>query len=466
MESSVTTQSPEPAATQKRSLNVEDEYTQCAPTKLARMQSPSSSSQDASSPSASSNPRPLLEEPRTCDEAVNEALRLFRESWLAYMTDLHVKAKDEEVAEERAEKRSAEKCREFRELVNALLPFAGEIQNVPSTKVVGGGYDVVEFHDGIDPPMHLPHFKQHVKAKEWDDALEIQLDLLRSRSEHGRTWDALCALAAAMSSRKEKTWLDQNDVKEDVKYGLKQLGLQKKPRCVKTKKIQVNAINTIIQGLSRVRIYGYFAHYLAHSSHHMRLSLVRGPAGRVPASFVIASQLPFWDALHFHTEDKDSTPFKGSAKEDTWRHKVETQVALQDINPDVNDNESPNARLPAKNLQPDLKLKELLLSPEPVLLLDVVASLAPRELARSEGVSDVVKAEIERVFSEAKTRGQAVLFELGSAEPHDLAKKVYLKIAGKYGLRCGYLRWREYAEMPWAREGSWADRGCIGLQMP
>jgi len=346
------------------------------------------------------------------------------------------------------------------------LPFAGEIKNVANTNVVGGTYDVVEFHDGFDPPTHLAHFNKHAKAQEWDDALEIQLDLFRAGSEHARVWDALCALAAAMSSRKEKTWLDQNDVKADIKYGLKELGLQKKPRCSKQKKIQVNAIKTIIHGLSRVRIHGYFAHYLAHSSHHMRLSLVRGPAGPVPAAFVITSNLPFWDALHFHTEDKDSTPFRGPAKEDTWRQKIDTQFALQEINPDEDDNESPNSRLSAKTLQPDPKIKELLLSPQPVVLLDVVASLAPRELARSEGVSDVVKAEIERVFSDAKSRGQAVLFELGSAEPHDLAKKVYLKIAAKYGLRCGYLRWREYSEMPWAREGSWADRGCIGLQMP
>jgi hypothetical protein len=414
----------------------------------------------------STSPQQVIEDRLTCDEAVNEALRLFRASWLEYMTDLYVKAKEEEIAEERAEKLSAAKCGEFRKLVLALLPFAGEIKNEPSTKVVGGSYDVVEFNDGIDPPTHLAHYNKHVKAKEWDEALEIQLDLFRATGEHARAWDALCALAAAMSSRKEKTWLDQNDVKEDIKYGLKQLGLQKKPRCAKTRKIRTNAISSMIESQLRLRIYGYFAHYLAHSSHHMRLSLVRGADGLVPASFVITSQLPFWDALHFHTEDKDSTPFRGAAKEDSWRHKEDTQFALQDINPDAKENDSANARLSAKNLQSDPKLKELLLSPEPVVLLDVVASLAPREMARSEGVSDVVKAEIERVFREAKTRGQAVLFELGSAEPHDLAKKVYLKIAGKYGLRCGYLRWRECSEMPWAREGPWDDRGCIGLQMP
>jgi hypothetical protein len=465
MDYSVTTQSPEPVVPQKRSWDHESDDNLGAAAKHSRIQSPTAST-TASSPEVSNSSPQLIEERRTCDEAVNEALRVFRDSWLDYMTDLHVKAKEEEAAEARAEKRSADKCPDFRKLVRALLPFAGEIKNVASEKVVGGSYDVVEFRHGIDPPTHLAHYNKHVKAKEWDDALEIQLDVFRASGEHARAWDALCALAAAMSSRKEKTWLDQNDVKQDIKYGLKKLGLQKKPRCAKTKKIQTNAISTMIEGMSRLRIYGYFAHYLAHSSHHMRLSLVRGADGLVPASFVITSHLPFWDALHFHTEDKDSTPFKGSAKDDTWWHKVDTQVALQDINPDVTDNESPNARLSAKMLQSDPKLKELLLSPEPVVLLDVVASLAPRELARSEGVSDVVKAEIERVFSEAKSRGQAVLFELGSAEPHDLAKKVYLKVAAKYGLRCGYLRWRECSEMPWAREGPWDDRGCIGLQMP
>lgn len=454
------TQISEPLAPQKRSLDIEADDIQGAPAKCSKslLLSPPSSPKESSSPTLS------VEESRKCHEAVNEALRQFRHSWNAYMTDLYVKEMDDEVADERAEKRSAENCSELRELVRALLPFLGEIENVANAKVPAGFYDAVEFQDGYDPPNNLGHFKKHVQNKEWDEALEIQLDLFRTVGDRARAWDALCALAAAMSSRKEKTWLDQNDVKEDIKYGLKQLGVNKKPRCVKQKRIRQNAAQAILNGLSRIRIYGYFAHYLANSMHRIRLSLARGAAGHVPASIVITSELPFWDALHFHTEDKDSTPFKGPAKDDSWRHKPYSQFALQDINPDEDDYESTKARLSAKTLQPDSKLKELLLCPKPVLLLDVVASLAPRDLARTEGVSDVVKAEIERVFSAAKSRGQPVLFELGSAEPHDLAKKVYLRIAGKYGLRCGYLRWREYPEMPWAREGDWSDRGCIGLQ--
>jgi hypothetical protein len=233
------------------------------------------------------------------------------------------------------------------------------------------------------------------------------------------------------------------------------------------------ALEGIVRDISRTRIYGYFAHYLASSGNSLRFAIARGPSGNVPASILITSQLPLWDALHFHINDKDSSPFKGPAKgsshrleDNSWLKEPGRQFAFQEANCDVDHLDYLRSRQSAKTLQPDAKLKKMLLSPEPVLLLDVVSALAPRDLARSEGVTAVVKAEIKRVFLEAKSRGQAVLLELGSGEPHSLAKKVYLPLGAEYGLRCGYIRWRESGDVPWAREEKWADRGCVCLQMP
>jgi hypothetical protein len=358
------------------------------------------------------------------------------------------------------------------------------MEHVPDSTVAGGSYNVVQIR-GQDPPTHLEHFNKFVEKNEWDAALEAQLDHFRCQGPHARAWDALLALAAAMGSRKEKSWLDQNDCSVEVEEGLKKIGmfsekdLKRLKRHPQGMKWRQEAIRGIIREVCRIRIYGYFAHYLSSSGNSIRLGLARGVSGHVPASIVITSQLPLWDALHFHTDDKDGSPFKGSAKgkshrleDNPWLKEPGRQFALQEANCEVTQDDSweswefHKARKPAKTLQPDEQLKKLLLSSEPVLLLDVVASLAPREVARSEGLTKIVKAEIKRVFKEAKSRGQAVLLELGSGEPHDLAKKVYLPLGAEYGLRCGYIRWRASGDVPWAREGNWSDRGCVCLQMP
>jgi hypothetical protein len=434
---------------------------------------------------------PLREDPvkqihdtRACDEAVTEAIRLFKESYLSHLTDRYVYDKEEWTADENTEDRNTEKYQDFRRAFVALLPWVGEKERVPDTSVVGGGYNVVQIR-GQDPPTHLDHYNKLVQENEWDDALEAQLDLFRCQGPHARAWDALLALSAAMGSRSEKSWLDQNDCSVDVEEGLKRIGmfkdedlkrLRRHPQGMKWRR---NAIQSIIREISQTRIYGYFAHYLASSGNSFRLGLARGVSGQVPASLLITSQLPLWDALHFHTDDKDSSPFKGAAKgtshrleDNPWLKEPGRQFALQEANCDVCEESSAEnhlfhkARQPARTLQPDEQLKKLLLSSEPVMLLDVVASLAPRDVARTEGLTKIVKAEIKRVFSEAKSRGQAVLLELGSGEPHALAKKVYLPLGAEYGLRCGYIRWRESGAVPWAREGTWADRGCVCLQMP
>jgi hypothetical protein len=420
---------------------------------------------------------------RACDEAVFEAIRLFKEHFLPYLTDKYVHEKEEEMADEGAEKRGRDKCNELRKAFAALLPSAGQMEYVIDSSVASGGYDVVQIR-GQEPPTHLDYYNKMVEKNEWDDALEAQLDLFRCQGPQARVWDGLLALAAVMGSRKEKNWLDQNDCKVDVEEGLKKLGmfkdedLKRLRRSAKGMKWRQNAVRGIVREILRVRIYGYFAHYLASSKHHLRLAVARnscvsGQQQHIPAAIVITSELPLWDALHFHTEDRNGSPFHGAARgksyrleDNAWLKEPGRQFAFQEANVDVDFHDFVRSRKLAKDLEPNAQLKRMLLSSEPVLLLDVVASLAPRDLARSEGLSVIVKAEIKRVFAEAKTRRQAVVLELGSGEPHDLAKKVYLPLGAEYGLRCGYLRWRDSSEKPWSREGVWEDRGCICQQMP
>jgi hypothetical protein len=419
-----------------------------------------------------------LDDARVCDEAVGDAIRLFRDSLFPFLTDRYVHGKEEEVADERAEKRSSDKCQDLRKAFVALLPWAGKMDKVPDATIAGGGYDVLHF-DGHDPPTHLDFYNKLVEKNDWDGALEAQLELFRCQGPRSRAWDGLLALSAVMGSRKEKNWLDQNDCNADVEEGLKKLGmfrdkdLKRLKRCPKGMKCRQNAIRTIVREICRIRIYGYFAHYLGSSQHHFRLAVARGVSGHVPASIVITSQLPLWDALHFHTEDKEGSPFKGAAKgksfrleDNPWLKEPGRQFAFQEANTDADPDSALLCRKLASTLEPDPQLKKLLVTSEPVLLLDVVSSLAPRDLAKSEGLSAIVKAEIKNVFEQARSRGQAVLLELGSADPHDLAKKVYLPLGAQYGLRCGYIRWRDSDEVPWAREGPWADRGCVCLQMP
>lgn len=124
-------------------------------------------------------------------------------------------------------------------------------------------------------------------------------------------------------------------------------------------------------------------------------------------------------------------------------------------------------RCPARLLEVEPRITELFRSRAPVLFLDVVAALAPRGEAKELGVSDVVKVELSRLLREAKERGQPVVFMLGGDQPHVLAQKVYLRAPfTDFGLRCGYLRWREAAAEPWAREKPEDERVCLGIQMP
>jgi len=124
-------------------------------------------------------------------------------------------------------------------------------------------------------------------------------------------------------------------------------------------------------------------------------------------------------------------------------------------------------RVPVQMLAPDRNLSELFRTKATVVMLDSYAALAPRKLMGEEGLSDIVRAELSALLSQAKAEGQAVIFQLGGSDPHALAEKIYLRPPfTDHGLSCGYMRWRPHATAPWAKELPPQDRPLIGLQMP
>jgi hypothetical protein len=150
-----------------------------------------------------------------------------------------------------------------------------------------------------------------------------------------------------------------------------------------------------------------------------------------------------------------------------WLMGAGRQFAFQQANFEEDEENKLLNRMPVSTLQPDSKLRDLLRSKTLVSQLEVIAALAPREVMKKEGLSEIVKAELANYMRDCKERGEAVVFCLGSTSPHTLAQKVYLRPPiGDYGLKCGYLRWRDSPDVPWATEKNWHDRICLCLQMP
>jgi len=160
-------------------------------------------------------------------------------------------------------------------------------------------------------------------------------------------------------------------------------------------------------------------------------------------------------------------PFRAEAAEEAWCRVAGRQFAFQEAtSADLEGNRDASERVPLATLKPDPQLLELFRSRKPVVYLDAIASLATREAAKEHGLSSIVKAELAALFKSAKDNGQAVVLQLGSDSPHTLAEKVYLRSPlAEYGLKCGYIRWRESEDAPWAREKPYNDRCCLCLQM-
>eukprot|EP00930_Biecheleria_cincta_P098195 TRINITY_DN89877_c0_g1_i1.p1 TRINITY_DN89877_c0_g1~~TRINITY_DN89877_c0_g1_i1.p1 ORF type:complete len:489 (+),score=89.10 TRINITY_DN89877_c0_g1_i1:68-1534(+) len=370
------------------------------------------------------------------EKAIERAMHLFTQALTEYALEMDLRGVEK--ADKLAEQWTAEHYEELKSAVLALLPWTGEMKAAED-----GSYDLLKFQGRRTPRKKL---------------CKQQLHHFRKNGEQARAWEALCAVLSAMASRQEKVWLEFTDLREQIRWALKNLPLCQSKRSARRQAAIRNLIPKLVQEGA-----GAFAESLIdHRSVH-RVTLAREPAGFTPATSMTMRRMPLWDALK--TMD-DGGPLHGEAAYKTWCWAAGRQFALQDLQ-FGHENGSRKERMFAKHLQPDSQLRDLLRSKRPVVLLDTLAALAPREVCKSQGLSKIVRSELHTLFREAKARGEAVVFTLGSDVPHKLAEKVYLQPPlADYGMRCGCLRWRESSDVAWAREFRWDDRITLCLQMP
>jgi len=389
------------------------------------------------------------------DRAVAAAMHVFRETWIAFAIERDAgnltDEKNEDHASKVCELLVAERYESMRPALLDLLPWLGPVQ----LNEQGSDYKVVEFQ-GQKPPWRLEK-----QADDSDECLyKLQLEWLRTEPR-GRAWEALGAAMAAVSTRKEKCWLEAHETTSKMNAHIQTLPGCKSKKSARRK----GAIRTFLEKNSSSGC-GFFSSYLLDPTTNLRFAFTPGEPRPTPASLVITARMPLWDAL---ASLDDGGPIRGKAASREWCLKAGRQFAFQAVNFGVEETreKAHEMRVDAETLEPDSKLRDLLKSKKPVVLLEVVAALAPREMAKKQGLGQVVKAELKRVMHEAKRRGEAVVFCLGSDKPHALAEKVYVRAPiSDHGLRCGYLRWRASADAPWAREREFSERICLCLQMP
>lgn len=390
---------------------------------------------------------PSLRGPRpdkALDEAVATAMSVYTKALTDYVLErdrLKSEGLDGEVtADKYATEWAAEHYEELKSAILGLLPWTGEMEQVTGDV----SYDVIKFHGRKTNPRNFKNKLQH----------------FRSEGAQCRAWEALCAVMSAISSREEKVWLEFNDVQEVVAEMLQEKKLSK------TKNGDARR-NAAIRELIATEVVpegpGGFAESLIDPRGVHAVTFARGPEGPLPATSMCTRRLPLWDALK--TMDDDG-PLRSDAADKAWCFASGSQFALQDLQYGHKDG-SKMERKAAQQLLPDKALRDLLRSKKPVVLLDTLAALAPRDICKSNGLSKIVTAELHNLLREAKARGEAVVFSLGSDVPHKLAQRVYLRPPlANYGMRVGSLRWRESAGEPWAREFRWEDRITLCVQMP
>jgi hypothetical protein len=394
------------------------------------------------------------------DKAVEVALSMFKEAWVAFAIDRDAStAADRETREDLASaKREAALDKDYGKVKAALLNLLPWLGRLKPSASKGCDYHIVEFN-GLSPPPHVEESIRHLKM---DKLLGARLAHLRKRDRFC-VMEAFCALLAIISARKERHWLEPFGCAEDIEWRVK-----KKPGCKSKKSARRrDAVRAYIENECK-KSSGYFATYLCQSIATIRTTFALRSNALVPASLIICERLTLHDAVgNVHGDDGDA-PLFAEARSLEWCTKPGTQFAFQLANLDEEEDPSNrNYRVPVADLQPDSKLRDLLLSRRPVVYLQVVAALAPRDVAKKQGLSEIVKAELTKLMRDAKRRGEAVVMAMGSDKPHTLAQKVYIrKPISDYGLRCGYLRWRASADVPWRRERQYDDRTCLCLQMP
>lgn len=393
-------------------------------------------------PSSSNSPGPC----QTLEEASKVVMDLYMEVYTAFV--LLKDLKNEAKAEKMAAQWAAEHYEELKSATLNLLPWLGEM--TPSTD---GSYDVISFQRSGTVLMN-----SNMRGPEKIAAYKEDLKSFRLKGERYRAWEALCAVLSVISTREEKGWVENFDVQDDLD------DLKKVPLC-KSKgsaRRRAKILDTIIP-MVKEEGAGAFCEYLIDPTSMQRVTFTRGPAGPVPATSMTVRRMPLWDA--FKTMDDDG-PLRGAATKQSWVRAAGRQFALQDLAFGY-DSESRQARVCAQGLELDPQIRDLLRSKKPVILLDTLAALGPRDVCKTHRISDIVQGELATLFREAKARGEAVVFCLGGNDPHKLAERVYLRPPlADHGLRIGFLRWRESADSPWAREYGWDDRTAIGLQLP
>jgi len=370
---------------------------------------------------------------------------------------------------------AAEKYDVFKGALLDMLPWLGPMK--PATPTAQGRkYDVIEF-EGMRPPRHIQELEHKGKpaAVNYPDILQrAQLEWLRTVGDRPQSWEAFVAVLSMMAARGEMSWMDTFHISNEMDYKMKKV-----PGASKTSKGTPKRNAWIRQYLLDQKQYGCgnFVGYLVDKDATMRVSFVHAPGvpRPIPATLIIGAREPLWDALQ-HQDDNGPVRFPVACQKDKqkrdWLMKAGRQFAFQLASFDsdgvpVDEEDKLKSRASIHTLQPDPKLRDLLRSKKLVSQLEVIAALAPRDVMKKEGLSEIVKAELTMFMRDAKARGEAVVFCLGSTAPHTLAQKVYLRAPiGDYGLQCGYLRWRDSPELPWARERSWENRICLCLQMP
>lgn len=377
---------------------------------------------------------------RALEEAIQIAMKLFTEVLTVYTLEKDLRGEDK--ADKLAERWAAEHYEELKKAMVALLPWAGEMK-----AAADGKYDMICFQGRKTP-------RKEVSKR--------QLQHFRTEGAQARAWEAICAVMAAISSREEKVWLEYHEIEDDIKTMLKDKPLCKTKRSARRRA----AIREMIPQLVEEGA-GAFAVSLIDPKSFHHLTLARAPEGPLPATSMTFRRMPLWDALK--TMDDDG-PLRAAAMDKEWCFAAGRQFALQDLQYGFEEKRgeySPKERFNARKLKPDKELRNLLRSKKPVVLLDTLAALGPRDVSKKEGFSNIVTAELAWLFRQAKEQGEAVVFSLGSEFPHKLAQKVYLRPPlSNWGMRCGCLRWRESGSVPWAREFKWDDRITLGLQMP
>ncbi|CAE7677334.1 car [Symbiodinium sp. CCMP2456] len=250
--------------------------------------------------------------------------------------------------------------------------------------------------------------------------LSVRLASLRRR--RGKVREALCSVLAALCCRLQKNWLAAYDEEEPVR--------------------------------------GYFAHSLVEASSVFRVALRPGRPLRL-ASLLIYQELPLAQAL---AAMDHGGPFpEGHEKEPIG----ERRYGLQRVGVEGCPGEEQKERL--CDVEPEARIRDLMKSKAPVIVLDVYCALAPKDHAKRHNLGPVVKAELAALLRRSRDAGQAVLFLVGGERPAQLAQKVYLqpRFTSIGGLMCGYLRWKPDASAPWEPPKLQGQRRIIfGLQLP